>query len=292
MGGIECVVQANNRLGESPVWCDRKERLYWVDGRAPAIHWYEPSTGVTAQRPVAALIGSIGLRRDVAGSLVAALQTGFHFLDAETGVAVPIIDPEADIPTNRFNDGRCDRAGRFWAGTMSDVRRDPTGALYCLTPDRSCRRVFGDVIVPNGIAWSPDSGHMYFADTYRSRMTVFDFRLDDGTLGPARLFCDTSSHPGRPDGSAVDAEGCVWNAEYGGWRVVRYTPDGRIDRVIALPVSCPTSCAFGGHGLDTLFITSARQRLTPDELARQPLAGSVFALTLGVRGLPEGRFGL
>jgi sugar lactone lactonase YvrE len=198
--------------------------------------------------------------------------------------------PEAHLPDNRFNDGRCDRRGRFFAGTMSDVRRDPAGSLYRLDADLSCHRLFSGIIVPNSIAWSPDSRTMYFADTYRARIAAYDYDAETGDLSRERLFVDAAGHPGRPDGSCVDADGCLWNAEYGGGRVVRYTPDGRIDRAIALPVSNPTCCCFGGARLDILFVSSARQRLSAEQLAREPLAGSVFAVRPGVSGLPEGRF--
>ena len=285
----DCVVEAGNVLGESPVWCDRTQRLYWVDSRGPAMQWLDPATGAVGRRSLSETVGSIALRES-AGFIVA-LQSGFHAFDLDTGALERIVDPEPEQPDNRLNDGRVDRAGRFWAGTMSDVRRDPTGALYRLDPDGCCARIFGDVIVPNSIAWSPDSQWMYFADTYRQRIVVFPFDLNEGRLGPCRLFRDTTGQPGRPDGSAVDVEGCLWNAEYGGSRVVRYTPDGTIDRVIELPVANPTCCVFGGSSLDTLFITSASQRLTPDQLARQPLAGSLFAVSPGVSGLPESRFG-
>ena len=285
---VECVVRVSNQLGESPVWCDRTDRLYWVDSREPAVYWHDLATGRTQQRTLTEIIGSIGLRET--HGLIAALRTGFHLLDPETGAVTPLVDPEPHLNENRFNDGRCDRGGRFWAGTMSDVRRDATGALYCLEPDTTCRRVFGEVIVPNSIAWSPDSRHMYFADTYRSVITQFDFDVHEGHLSAPRVFRDTSRHPGRPDGSAVDETGCLWNAEYGGARIVRYTPSGVIDTVVAMPVTCPTCCVFGGPALDTLFITSARQRLTSGQLAEQPLAGAVFAFVPGVCGVPEGRY--
>jgi sugar lactone lactonase YvrE len=284
----ECVVDARNILGESPVWCGRSRRLRWVDSRAPALWSWDPTTGVGGSTPVDELIGSIGLR--ARGGLVAALRSGFHTLDPETGAAERIAAPEAHLPDNRFNDGRVDAAGRFWAGTMSDVRREPAGSLYRLDADHGCHRILEGVIVPNSIAWSPDSSVMYFADTYRARITAYDFDLPTGTLHRERLFRDTSAHPGRPDGSAVDEDGCLWNAEYAGARVVRYTPAGDIDRVIELPVPNPTCCTFGGDRLDTLFVTSASQRLARHELARHPLSGALFAVVPGVKGLPEHRY--
>jgi len=148
----------------------------------------------------------------------------------------------------------------------------------------------GDVFVPNSIAWSADDQVMYFADTHLHTIWAYDFDLAAGTMRNERVFADCSNQPGRPDGSCVDADSCLWNAEYGGWRVVRYTPGGKIDCVVELPVSNPTCCCFGGKDLDTLYISTARQRLTPDQLAAQPLAGAVFAARPGVRGLVEARF--
>ncbi len=288
MTTVDAIVPGTDRLGESPVWCERSGRLYWVDARGPTLQWIE-SGGTSPRRvPLPSLVGAIALREGA--GLVAAMADGFHRLDPETGMLEPIVDPEADQPDNRFNDGRVDRQGRFWAGTMNDVRRDPTGALYRLDPDGACHRLFGDVIVPNSLAWSPDARVMYFADTYRHRISAFAFDAERGVPSSPRVLVDLTAAPGRPDGSAVDADGCLWNAEYAGGRVVRYTPAGRVDRVIPMPVSNPTSCAFGGPGLDTLFVTSARQRLTPEQLAREPLAGSLFAIRTAAVGLPEPRF--
>src|SRR5262249_50280786 len=147
-----------------------------------------------------------------------------------------------------------------------------------------------EIFVPNSIAWSPDNKVMYFADTHRHLIWAYEFDLAEGTMRNERVFADCSDRPGKPDGSCVDADGCLWNAEYGGSRVGRYTPDGRIDRVVALPVANVTCCCFGGSDLDTLYISTARQRMTPEQLAREPLAGNVFACRPGVRGLPEARF--
>ena len=289
MSDIECVVADQNRLGESPVWSTVEQALYWVDSRGPAVYRLDPATGTVESRPVPAVVGSIALRR--AGGLIVALQNGIHGMTFSTGELTPIVDPESDLPENRFNDGRCDRFGRFWSGTMNDTRRDPTGSLYRLDPDRSCHKIRDDVIVPNSICWSPDDRVMYFADTYRHVILAYDFALAEGMIRNQRVFVDTEKHPGRPDGSTVDADGCLWNAEYAGGRLVRYAPSGKVDRVVELPVTQPTSCSFGGPRLDVLYVTSATQRLSPEQLARQPMAGGLFAVDVGVRGLPEPAFG-
>jgi sugar lactone lactonase YvrE len=291
VNSIECVVRGADRLGECSLWDDATGVLWWVDSRAPALKRFDPSTGDTRVLALSETIGSFAFR--ARGGMLAALQSGIYALDPDTGAREAIARPEARLPENRFNDGRCDRAGRFWAGTMSDVRREPTGSLYRFAPDGAWAKMRSDIVVPNSLAWSPDNRTMYFADTFRNRIYAYDFDLASGDIRNERVFADADvagARPIRPDGSCVDADGCLWNCDYGGWRVIRYRPDGRIDREIPLPVGNPTCCCFGGAELDTLYVTSATQRLTPAELAEQPLAGSVFALRPGVQGLPEARF--
>lgn len=283
---LELIARSADQLGECPLWDDREERLNWVDSRAPALKRVRIATGALEVIPVAEVVGSIAFRAQ--GGMLAATKSGIQFLDPESGHLAPAARPEAHLPDNRFNDGRCDRQGRFWAGTMSDVRRDPVGTLYRLDPDLACTPLRNAIIIPNSLAWSPDGRTMYFADTNRHTIWAWDYDPDSGAATRERVFAETGA--GRPDGSCVDAEGCLWNAEYGAARIVRYTPGGRMDRTIELPVTNPTCCCFGGGQLDELFITSARQRLSAEELAGQPLAGSVLAVRPGVRGLPESRF--
>lgn len=285
---VDCVVPGADTLGESCIWDERARRLWWVDGRGPALRSFDPANGALTRLALSETVGSVAFRED--GGMLAALRSGVYRLDPATGATEALARPEASLPDNRFNDGRCDRAGRFWVGTMNDARRAPSGALYRIAADGTCVRQRGDIIVPNSIAWSPDDRTLYFADTYRHVIRAYDFDRDAGTIARERVFADCSGHPGHPDGSCVDTDGGLWNAEYGGWRVVRYDPSGRIDRVIEVPVQNPTCCCFGGDALDVLYITSATQRLTPEELARQPLAGSVFAVRPGAQGLPEARF--
>ncbi|QDC00703.1 SMP-30/gluconolactonase/LRE family protein [Mesorhizobium sp. 8] len=284
----DVAVAAENILGECPIWCGRTQTLYWVDGRAPALHALDPAGGGTTRFAMPETIGSICLTEK--GDLLAAMTTGVFRLSRGGVLGAMVFAREADQPDNRFNDGRCDRRGRFWVGTMNDKARIATGNLWRIGPDLAATRMAGDIIVPNSLAFSPDDRTMYLSDTYRHEIHAYDFDIDDGTLSNRRLFADLHDRPGRPDGSAIDAEGCLWNAEYAGGRVVRYRPDGRIDRAIELPVSQPSCCCFGGPALDELYITSARQRLSPQELAAQPLAGALFVVRPGVRGLPEARF--
>jgi sugar lactone lactonase YvrE len=288
MADVECVLPVGNQLGESPIWCERSGRLYWVDITGRALHSYQWADGSHRRAALPEVVGSIALCE--AGGLLAALRSGIHRLAADGTVGERLAAPEPDRPENRFNDGRCDRRGRFWSGTMNDHRREPTGSLWRLGTDVTCTAMRRDIIIPNSIAWSPDDRRMYFADTHRAHILVFDFDADTGTITGERCFADCPG-AGRPDGSAVDEAGCLWNAEYGGGRVVRYAPDGRIDRVIDVPVAQPTCCAFGGPALDQLFITTAAQHLTDAERTAQPLAGALLVVRPGVMGLAEARFG-
>jgi sugar lactone lactonase YvrE len=219
------------------------------------------------------------------------LRSGFSFVDPADGRVTPIADPGHDRATTRFNDGRCDRAGRFWAGTMYEPRDRTAAALYRLDAGLSVVRVAGEVIVANGLAFSPDDRIMYWSDSRQAIVWAFDFNLAAGTIANRRVLRRFAPAEGRPDGAAVDAEGFYWSALYDGGRVVRIDPrSGAIVREIALPVRCPTMPAFGGQDLKTIFVTSARHDRPTDELARQPLAGAIFAIDVDVPGLPEPRF--
>lgn len=283
---VEVAARGADRLGECPLWDEREKMLWWVDSRWPALKRFDPATGAVMMQVLPEVVGSIAFRER--GGLLAATKSGLHVLDGSGGALEPVVNPEAHLPENRFNDGRCDRAGRFWAGTMCDARRDPTGSLYRFDADFACVKLRNAIIIPNGLAFSPDNRTMYFADTNRHTIWAWDYDLASGAATNERVFADTGE--GRPDGSCVDADGGLWNAQYGGGRLVRYAPTGKVDRVVDVPVANPTCCAFGGDDLGTLYVTTATQRLSPEDLAQQPLAGSLLALRPGVKGLPEGRF--
>lgn len=283
---VEVAVRGADRLGECPLWDERDSVLWWIDSRWPALKRLDPATGAVMMLVLPEVVGSVAFR--ARGGFLAATKSGIHFMDAASGALEGKANPEAALPDNRFNDGRCDRAGRFWAGTMSDVKRDPAGSLYRFDADFACTRLRNAIIIPNSLAFSPDGRTMYFADTNRHTIWAYDYDPDSGAATGERVFADTGN--GRPDGSCVDADGCLWNAEYGAWRLLRYTPDGEVDRVLEVPVANPTCCCFGGDDLGTLYVTTATQRLAPEDLAKQPLAGSVLALRPGVRGLAESRF--
>jgi sugar lactone lactonase YvrE len=290
MAGVRVALDAKAVLGEGPVWCPREAALYWVDSLAPAVKRFEPATGAAKTWPVPDLIGSFALRES--GGLVVALRRGFYTLDLETGATAPVHLPEKPEDT-RFNDGKCDRAGRFWAGTMhyQGMPREPKGALYRMDIDRRVTRMERGIRTANGLGWSPDDRRMYYTDTRTNRIDVFDFDIATGAIANRRPFVHVPHDSGLPDGLTVDSEGYVWSAKWDGARVVRYAPDGRIDRVVAMPVPRPTSVSFGGPDLATLFVTSAREGLDAAALARAPHSGAVFAFEPGVQGLPEPRFG-
>jgi sugar lactone lactonase YvrE len=300
MTDVACVVDSRHRLGECPVWDTEEKALYWwADPRPalvrdwtapyePVLHRLDPATGVTTSWQLPEPIGSFALRRN--GGIVAASRSGFAFMDLRTGAFDLVASPEKDRPGNRLNDGRCDRRGRFWAGSMAEDLRTPDGALFRLDADRRCHRLVGDVIVSNGLAWSPDDKVMYHADSSRGRIWAWDFDLETGAIGNRRVFAEIDPKSGIPDGAAVDGEGCYWSACFRGWRLVRYAPDGREIRTVKLPVQNPTMCAFGGERLDVIYVTSAALGLTEESRKQQPQAGGVFALDVGVSGLPEPKF--
>jgi sugar lactone lactonase YvrE len=266
----EHLLDSRDRLGECPLWDERAQVLWWVDIHGRAIQRFDGRH--KAVFPMPESVGSIALTEG--GGLLAAMETGLFLIDPQDPRPQLLSSPEKPAD-HRFNDGRCDRAGRFWVGTLKDPEFTPTGVLYRFDGAFSEHR--HGIRVPNSLAWSPDGRTMYFADSPRHKIWAFDYDGDAGRLSNERVFA--TPHPGFPDGSCVDADGCLWNAEYGGARVVRYTPQGRIDRVIELSLKEPTCCAFGDARLDTLYITSAN-------------GGGVWAVRPGVQGLLESRFRL
>lgn len=288
MADVRIIGKAENILGEVPVWDIATQALWWTDIEGKLIQRLDWATGEVSRWSVPERLGSFALRET--GGLVCAFESGFAFYDPETGVIEWIARPESDKPHNRFNDGKTDRQGRFWAGTMDDRLTDRTGALYRLDPDLSVHRMESGIGISNALCWSPDETRFYFADTLAQEIWAYDFDKASGGISGRTVFASTHDQPGQPDGSTIDSEGFMWNAQWDGWRLVRYAPDGRVDRVVDLPVQKPTSVMFGGPDLATLFVTTAIWDLKGDALAGQPMAGSLLAVDAGVRGLPETRF--
>jgi sugar lactone lactonase YvrE len=286
---VEHIIAADNQLGESPVWRSDEGALYWVDIPKGLILRHVLSTGVKSQWKLPAAIGSFAFRAN--DGMVVSLKTGIYFFNPDNGDLRQIKNPEPDLPDNRFNEGKCDPRGRFFSGTMNEVvRGKPDGSLYRLDVKENLSVMLKQITVPNCLAWSPDGRTMYFADTRRHVIFQFDYDLDDGVPSRQRIFVDLSSYDGLPDGGAVDTDGCLWNAIFSGGRIVRYTPKGKIDRVIGLPVTQVNSLAFGGSDLRTLFVVTSKHLLNEAGLATQPLAGDIFAIDAGVVGMIEPKF--
>ena len=278
---IEVVSPAGARLGEGPVWDARIHRLAWVDILASRVNLTDVRTGATDVIPTPLHVGAVALR--ASGGYIAALQNGFWVIDVGNVVPLAVL-PDAR-PDHRFNDGKCDPAGRFWAGTLAYDESVAAGALYRLDGDGTVTLMLDGVSVSNGLAWSADGQTMFFIDSPTRRIDAFAFEPATGEIADRRPIAHLAPESGYPDGMTIDAEGGLWVAVWRGSAVHRYR-DGVLDVVIDLPVSLPTSCTFGGDDLDELYITSASEALSVRERAEQPLAGSVFRVRPGVQGLP------
>ncbi|HVX73794.1 MAG TPA: SMP-30/gluconolactonase/LRE family protein [Devosia sp.] len=286
---VHCAIPASAFLGEGPHWSAVDGKLYFVDILAPAVCIGDPVAGTYRSLPLPELIGFVIPRRR--GGFVAAMHGEIRGLDLASGDITTIVRPEADRPGNRFNDGKCDRAGRLWAGTLAIDTAPDRGRLWRVDTDGRATEMDRGFHVANGLGWSPDDKTFYFTDTQRQVVYAYDFDLDSGEIANRRPFITVPEGEGKPDGMTVDAQGFLWIAHWDGWCVTRYDPQGKVDRVINLPVPRPTSCVFGGPDMQTLFVTSARIRLSAGQLAEAPLSGSVFSIDTGIKGLPENMFG-
>ena len=277
-------------LGEGPCWDERTETLYWVDIERKQLHAYSPLDKADKVYTFTEEVGAAVVRE--AGGLVLALKSGFHFFDPLSGKLEHITDPEAGVEDNRFNDGKCDPRGRFWAGTMHHPETESErGSLYSLEIDHSTRCHVTGVSVSNGLAWNSDATIMYYIDSPERECWAFDFDLETGVMSNKRVAVRIPEGYGYPDGMTIDAEGMLWIALWDGWRVCRFNPhDGSLLQEIKMPVARPTSCVFGGPELTTLYVTSASTRQTPEVLAGQPNAGAIFTIEAGVKGTPSFRF--
>jgi L-arabinonolactonase len=288
MAAVTCVLDSRSFLGEGPLWDPREQVLWWVDIKNRLIHRTDPARGASARWDAPEDLGCLAVRAQ--GGLVVTMTSGFYFFDPSSGHFEPIIDPEADQPENRFNDGKTDRQGRFWAGTMHDPHLRASGALYRLDSNLSCHRMVDGIHVSNALAWSPDSRVMYYADSLAYTVWAWDFDASTGEIANRRRFIDTRSSGGLPDGATVDAEGCYWLTLPRTGNIIRYDPEGRPMRTISLPTDLPTCVMFGGPDLEILYCTSATLGRSDAELAGQVGAGGLFAIEAGVKGLPEAHF--
>jgi sugar lactone lactonase YvrE len=287
---IECVLQIEAIVGESPVWSVREQALYWVDILGQKVHSYNPNRGTNETFDLPQEVTCVALRDR--GGLALTLRQNFALYDPAAGALDMLMAPERDKPNNRFNDGKVDRQGRFWAGTMDDVNWSaPAGSLYRLNPDDTLTWIQGEVACANGLGWSPDGRTFYFGESFRYAIFAYDFDGASGHVSNRRVFATIDHSKGAfPDGLTVDADGGVWSVHNAVGQIVRYDQTGTVTAVIEMPVPQPTSVMFGGEKLDTLYITSSRQNMSAERLAAAPLSGSLFAVRPGVSGMPEPYF--
>jgi sugar lactone lactonase YvrE len=289
MGEILVLFDDPMQLGECPLWHAGEEALYWIDIAGFAVHRLYPASGVHCAWPLPSEPGCIA--HCAGGGLIVAMRSGLALLDTGNGSLMPLMDAPYDTSTTRFNDGRCDAAGRLWTGTLYEPRDQPLGSLFCV--ERGVIRNIGNpVTVSNGVAFSIDNRTLYHTDTSAHVIRAYDFDVATGHVGSGRIFKQFSTdksqnYGGRPDGAAVDSEDAYWCAMYEGGRILRLSPSGEVLCEIRLPLRCPTMIAFGGPDLRTLYVTSARHNRPQAELAQYPLSGCVLALQVDVSGRLE-----
>lgn len=303
MVDIQLLIDGHDNLGEGPLWDVAEQKLYWIDSLGRSIFRIDAQGRGLTKWAVPGDIGSMALR--VKGGAILSLDNGFHAFDFETGQATLIHDPEPGRPENRLNDGKVDRQGRFVAGSMHRAESQGAGSLYVLDTDLSVRRLDDGIICSNAPAFSPDGRTLYFADSVRRVIYAYDYDTARGAVSNKRLFVSTENDPGAPDGGTVDADGCVWSAQILSGRIVRYTPAGKVDRIVEFPVATLTSVMFGGPHLDILYVTTMGELSAgaADFVAKHPVpagkaigpgqpgVGALFAVHgLGVQGIAEPRF--
>jgi sugar lactone lactonase YvrE len=279
---LELAVDVRAELGEGPSWDPETRRLIWVDITAEVVHRFDPASGEDERFEVGQPVGAAVPSSD--GRLALAVSDGFAFLDPATGAIERIADVEAELADTMMNDGKCDPAGRLWAGTKDAKGSRPIGSLYRLGADAKPVRMLTGLTVSNGLGWSPDRTTMYFIDSPTQRIDVFDFDLDRGEIANRRTLVEIPQAWGLPDGMTIDQEGFLWVAFWGGSAVRRFDPAGAVVSTVEFPVSQVTSCAFGGEELSDLYVTTARDGLSGAQQQEQPLAGGLFRLRSGVRG--------
>ena len=288
MSELRCEWQIEAELGEGPLWVARENALYWVDIVRRNVHRFSVADGAKTTWSFSTQVTSLAEREQ--GGFAATVREGFAFIDFVGGSIEPIALPEADNPGNRFNDGKVDIVGRYWGGSMDDTEATESGSLYRLNADLSLQKMDDHYIIDNGPAFSIDNSIVYHTDSAKRVIYAFD-QDENGNLSNRREFIRLEDEAeGSPDGMTVDEEDCIWLCHYGGARITRYSPEGEVLQVVSMPVPNITSCTFGGPELDTLYITTARKGIPAEELKKYPMAGSLFSLKPGVRGLPTPLF--
>ena len=289
MHAVELVLDVKNTLGEGPAWAHDRQLLYWVDIIEGKIWSFDPETNQSRFIEVDRMVGAAVPK--ASGGFIVAAQHGFYRLNPASDSLIPIAEPETGRPNNRFNDGKCDAKGRFWAGTMDHNQEEISGALYCLDQNLQVRKVLDGVGISNGLAWDKENKTMFYIDSVTKQVAAFDYDLESGSIRNKRTVVTIPEGEGIPDGMTIDDEGMLWVAQWEGARVSRWNPatGQRLDS-IALPASKVTSVVFGGKHLDELYITTARVGLSEEELEKQPHAGGLFRVKLGIKGSPTYRF--
>lgn len=280
------VFSSQNILGEGPLWNVKEQAIYWVDIDGKKIQRFYPETRIYESFDVPVKVCLMAFRKK--GGMICGTEDGFYFWDPETQKMDFITHPEKGKKKARFNDGKVDRKGRLWAGTMTF--EGATSALYRMDADLDVKKMVTEVTISNGIGWSPDNSIMYYVDSLRYVINAFDYDLSTGMISNQRPFVQMDAEFGIPDGLTVDSEGYVWCAIYGAWKVMRYDLSGKAAAEIKMPVSKPSSCMFGGKDLDELYVTSIAEGLSEEEKAKEPMAGDLFMIKTDVKGLPESEF--
>lgn len=284
------ILDAKATLGEGPIWDDQRQVLFWVDIVEGKLFAYDPARHQNEVHDIGQYVGTI-VPAAQGDQVMLAVYDGFASYNLETRELHKIVNPEADKPLNRFNEGKCDPNGRFWAGTLDIVVKDTVGSLYCLDHDLSVRKVLSPTGISNGLAWRQDGKVMYYIDTRLQNVRAYDFDTQKGMVSNERVVVRVPKTMGDPDGMTIDSEGMLWVALWGGGAVGRWNPEnGELLMLVELPVTNVTAPAFGGANLDTLYITTARSGLSPQQLKKEPHAGGLFALKPGVTGIPAYRF--
>ncbi|BAY41045.1 SMP-30/gluconolaconase/LRE domain-containing protein [Nostoc sp. NIES-2111] len=283
---IKNVLFARARLGEGPVWDSTHQCLYWVDIYNHRINRFNSVTGENLYFDVGDVVGAIAL----AGTnrLIMAQRHGLTFLNLDNGEVIPIIQIETDKPKNRFNDGKCDRQGRFWFGSLSPGK--PEANLYRYDPDGSLHLMETGLTISNGLGWSPDQKTFYLTDSPQQKIYAYNFDAVTGKISDRRIFVNLTGESFYPDGMAIDNQGNIWSAMWDGWCVICFNPQGKEISRIKLPVQRPTSCTFGGEDLRTLYITSASVGLSEQEIEQSFYSGDLFAVETNTIGLQTDSF--
>lgn len=281
---VQLVLDTRSTLGEGALWNYRTGELMWVDIKGEILNFYNPASGTNTEMFTGQMAGTVVPAES--GQVLVALQNGIYSFDPETGSKQKLVDPEADKPNNRFNDGKCDPSGRFWAGTMSTVGEQQAGALYRFDPDTSIHLMIDNVGTSNGIVWSADKTKMYYIDTPTLKVMAYDYNDETGGISNPKVAVEIPDGMGYPDGMTIDVDGNLWVALWGGAAVSCWNPQtGELLRKIEVPAKNVTSCAFGDDDLGTLYITTARESTSEEDLEKFPHAGGVFKIRPGVKGV-------